>query len=61
MNILMIYPETPLTFWSFKDALKFVGKKSAESPLIFIGIETPNNNSLDEYGNTQNQRRDFVL
>jgi hypothetical protein len=32
MNILMIYPETPLTFWSFKDALKFVGKKSAEHP-----------------------------
>lgn len=38
MNILMIYPETPLTFWSFKDALKFVGKKSAEPPLGLITV-----------------------
>ncbi|MDR3669074.1 MAG: DUF4070 domain-containing protein [Ignavibacteriaceae bacterium] len=38
MNILLIYPETPLTFWSFKDALKFVGKKSAEPPLGLLTV-----------------------
>jgi hypothetical protein len=29
MNILLIYPEFPDTFWSFKHALAFVGKRSA--------------------------------
>jgi radical SAM superfamily enzyme YgiQ (UPF0313 family) len=38
MKILLIYPETPSTFWSFKDALKFVSKKSAEPPLGLITI-----------------------
>ncbi|MGK9476911.1 B12-binding domain-containing radical SAM protein [Melioribacter sp. OK-6-Me] len=38
MKILMIYPETPATFWSFKDALKFVSKKSAEPPLGLITV-----------------------
>ncbi|AFH47904.1 Fe-S oxidoreductase [Ignavibacterium album JCM 16511] len=38
MNILLIYPETPLTFWSFKDALKFVSKKAAEPPLGLITV-----------------------
>ena len=33
MNILLVYPEIPSTFWSFKSALKFIGKKSAEPPL----------------------------
>jgi radical SAM superfamily enzyme YgiQ (UPF0313 family) len=33
MNILMIYPEFPDTFWSFKHALKFVGKKASSPPL----------------------------
>ncbi|NQT24271.1 B12-binding domain-containing radical SAM protein [candidate division KSB1 bacterium] len=33
MNILMISPETPSTFWSFRNALKFVSKKSSEPPL----------------------------
>jgi len=36
MKILLVYPETPSTFWSFKDALKFVSKKSAEPPLGLI-------------------------
>jgi len=27
MNALMIYPEFPDTFWSFKHALKFLGKR----------------------------------
>lgn len=38
MNILLVYPEIPSTFWSFKDALKFVSKKSAEPPLGLITI-----------------------
>ena len=38
MNILLVYPETPSTFWSFKDALKFVSKKSAEPPLGLITV-----------------------
>ncbi len=38
MNILLIYPETPATFWSFKDALNFVSKKAAEPPLGLITV-----------------------
>lgn len=38
MNVLLVYPETPSTFWSFKDALKFVSKKSAEPPLGLITV-----------------------
>jgi radical SAM superfamily enzyme YgiQ (UPF0313 family) len=34
----MVYPETPSTFWSFKDALKFVSKKAAEPPLGLITV-----------------------
>ena len=38
MKILLVNPETPSTFWSFKDALKFVSKKSAEPPLGLITV-----------------------
>lgn len=38
MKILLVYPETPSTFWSFKDALKFVSKKSGEPPLGLITV-----------------------
>ncbi len=38
MNILLVYPETPSSFWSFKDALKFVAKKVAEPPLGLITV-----------------------
>jgi radical SAM superfamily enzyme YgiQ (UPF0313 family) len=38
MNILLVYPDTPSTFWSFKDALNFVSKKSAEPPLGLITV-----------------------
>ncbi|MBU1097980.1 MAG: DUF4070 domain-containing protein [Bacteroidetes bacterium] len=37
-KILLVYPETPATFWSFKDALKFVSKESAEPPLGLITV-----------------------
>ena len=33
MNILLIYPEFPDTFWSFKHALKFIHKKASLPPL----------------------------
>ena len=36
MNILLIYPPTPETFWSFKQALAFVSKRAAFPPLEFI-------------------------
>jgi radical SAM superfamily enzyme YgiQ (UPF0313 family) len=38
MNILLVYPEFPDTFWSFKYALKFVRKKAALPPLGLITI-----------------------
>lgn len=38
MNILMIYPEFPDTFWGFKHALKFVGKRAALPPLGLITV-----------------------
>lgn len=33
MNILLVYPMYPDTFWSFKHALKFVSKKASFPPL----------------------------
>ncbi|MDD4873813.1 MAG: DUF4070 domain-containing protein [Dehalococcoidales bacterium] len=40
MNILMVYPEYPDTFWSFKHALKFVSKKAAFPPLGLLTISS---------------------
>ena len=28
MNVLLVYPEFPDTFWSFKHALKFIRKRA---------------------------------
>lgn len=36
MNILMIYPEYPDTYWSYKHALKFISKKAGVPPLGLI-------------------------
>ena len=33
MNVLLVYPKYPDTFWSFKHALEFVSKKAAQPPL----------------------------
>ncbi|MCF8033890.1 MAG: B12-binding domain-containing radical SAM protein [Desulfarculaceae bacterium] len=33
MNALLIYPQNPETFWSFKHALKFISKKALHPPL----------------------------
>jgi radical SAM superfamily enzyme YgiQ (UPF0313 family) len=38
MNILLIYPEFPDTFWSFRYALKFIRKKSISPPLGLLTI-----------------------
>ncbi len=38
MNALLLYPEFPNTFWSFKHALAFVGKKSSLPPLGLLTI-----------------------
>ena len=38
MNILLVYPEFPDTFWSFKHALKFVRKKAGSPPLGLLTV-----------------------
>jgi radical SAM superfamily enzyme YgiQ (UPF0313 family) len=38
MNILLVYPKFPDTFWSFKHALKFVHKKSSSPPLGLLTV-----------------------
>ena len=38
MNVLMVYPEFPDTYWSFKHALPIEGKKSAYPPLGLLTI-----------------------
>lgn len=38
MNILLVYPKFPVTFWSFSEALKFIGKKSAMPPLGLLSV-----------------------
>ncbi len=40
MNVLLIYPEFPDTFWSFKHALKFIRKKSSFPPLGLLTVAT---------------------
>ncbi len=38
MNALLIYPEYPETFWNFKHALRFIGKKAAYPPLGLLTV-----------------------
>jgi radical SAM superfamily enzyme YgiQ (UPF0313 family) len=38
MNILLVYPEFPDTFWSFKHALEFVGKRAVLPPLGLLTV-----------------------
>jgi len=38
MKILLVYPEYPETFWSFKHALKFISKKASLPPLGLLTI-----------------------
>jgi radical SAM superfamily enzyme YgiQ (UPF0313 family) len=38
MKILLVYPQCPDSFWSFKHALRFISKKAAVPPLGLITI-----------------------
>jgi len=38
MNALLIYPDYPETFWSFKHALKFIAKKAVYPPLGLLTV-----------------------
>ena len=38
MKILLVYPEHPVTFWSFTHALKFINKKSNLPPLGILTV-----------------------
>ncbi len=38
MNILLVYPEFPDTFWSFKHALKFIRRRSVSPPLGLLTV-----------------------
>src|SRR5512141_174044 len=38
MKILLLYPEFPDTFWSFKHALKFIRKKAGAPPLGLLTV-----------------------
>ncbi len=38
MKVLLIYPEFPDTFWSFKHALKFIHKRSSTPPLGLLTV-----------------------
>ncbi|MCE2436366.1 MAG: radical SAM protein, partial [Candidatus Latescibacteria bacterium] len=37
-NALLVYPKNPVTFWSFDEALRLIGKKSAFPPLGLLTI-----------------------
>jgi radical SAM superfamily enzyme YgiQ (UPF0313 family) len=38
MKVLLLYPEFPDTFWSFRHALKFIRKKAASPPLGLLTV-----------------------
>jgi radical SAM superfamily enzyme YgiQ (UPF0313 family) len=38
MNVVLIYPEFPDTFWSFKHALRFVRKRASSPPLGLLTV-----------------------
>jgi radical SAM superfamily enzyme YgiQ (UPF0313 family) len=38
MNVLLVYPQYPTTFWSFKYALKFISKKASLPPLGLLTV-----------------------
>lgn len=40
MNVLLLYPQYPETFWSFKYALKFVSKRAVNPPLGLMTISS---------------------
>ena len=38
MKVLLVYPQYPDTFWSFKHALRFISKKAAFAPLGLLTV-----------------------
>ncbi len=38
MRILLVYPQYPDTFWSFRHALKFISKKAGQPPLGLLTV-----------------------
>ncbi|MGA8160217.1 MAG: hypothetical protein WA374_12815 [Acidobacteriaceae bacterium] len=38
MNVLLIYPGFPDTYWSFRYALSFQGKRAAQPPLGLMTV-----------------------
>src|SRR5438105_15482168 len=38
MKVLLVYPEFPETYWSFRHALSFEGKRSAFPPLGLLTV-----------------------
>lgn len=40
MKVLLLYPEFPETYWSFRHALKFEGKKTAFPPLGLLTVSS---------------------
>ena len=38
MNILLVNPKTPDTYWSFNHALRFIAKKAANPPLGILTV-----------------------
>jgi radical SAM superfamily enzyme YgiQ (UPF0313 family) len=38
MKLLLVYPESPDTFWSFKHVMRFLGKKAAFPPLGLLTV-----------------------
>ncbi|MDD5065794.1 MAG: radical SAM protein [bacterium] len=40
MKVLLVYPEYPATFWSFKHALPFINKKAAFPPLGLLTVSS---------------------
>ncbi len=62
MKILLIYPQCPDSFWSFKHALKFISKKAAVPPLGIITVSAMLPSYMAEktggyeYHNTSNKR-----
>jgi radical SAM superfamily enzyme YgiQ (UPF0313 family) len=70
MKILLVYPQYPETFWSFKHALKFVSKKASFPPLGLLTVaallpETWEKRLIDLNGNTLSNAdilwADFIL
>ena len=38
MKVLLVEPRTPDTFWSFRNALPFVGKRASNPPLGLLTL-----------------------